>query len=240
MGRELIRFALYLVVFFIVLTLYTKTVGPLPFSVNSVTTTKTTTFDVTGEGRVTVAPDTANVSAGVSATGSTVKEVQDKMNAAINKVSASIKNLGIESKDIKTSNYNVNPIYGESQRITGYSANTNLSIKVRDIKKVNAVIDSAIEAGATNVSNLGLTVSERSVFENEARKKAVEEAKKKAENAAKTAGFMLGKIVNYSESFADFPPPLALSLEVKDRGQTNIEPGENEIVVTVTLSYEIK
>ena len=180
------------------------------------------------------------ISAGISATGSTSEQVQNRIDTIINKVSFAVKKAGVDEKDIQTSNYNINPTYDRSQRITGYSANTNLSIKVRDIKKVNAIIDSAIEAGATNVSNLGLTVSERSVFENDARKKAVEEAKKKAENAAKIAGFNLGKIINYSESFADFPPPLALSLEAKDRGQTNIEPGENEIVVTVTLSYEIK
>lgn len=239
MVRELTKTALHLIVFFLILTLYTKIAGPLPFSVNS--TTNTSIFDVTGEGRVTVAPDLANVLAGVSVTGSTVKEVQDKMNSTINKVSAAIKDLGIDPKDIQTSNYNINPTYGETQRITGYSASTNLTIKVRDIDKVNSVIDASSEAGATNVSSLGFETSENSLFEEKARKEAINDAKKKAEIAAKAAGFRLGKIINYQENTGGVPRPLAF--KTAGRGgdlKTSIEPGSNEIVITVTLSYEIK
>lgn len=239
MVRELTRTALHLIVILLIFSLYTKIAGPLPFSVNS--TTNTSILDVIGEGRVTVAPDLANVSAGVSTTGSTVKEVQDKMNATINKVSAAIKALGIDAKDIQTSNYNVNPTYGESQRITGYSASTNLTIKVREIDKVNSVIDAATEAGATNVSSLGFETSETAVFEEKARKEAIDNAKKKAEVAAKAAGFRLGSIINYQENTGGFPQPLAF--ESAGRGgdlKTNVEPGTNEIVITVTLSYEIK
>ena len=239
MVRELTRTALHLIVILLVLTIYTKIAGSLPFSINS--TTNTSIFDVTGEGKVTVALDLANVSAGVSVTGPSVKEVQDKMNVVINKVSAAVKDLGIDSKDIETSNYNVNPIYGESQRITGYSASTNLTVKVREINKVNSVIDSATEAGATNVSSLGFETSETEVFEEKARKEAIDNAKKKAEAAAKAAGFRLGRIINYQENPGGFPQPLAY--EAGGRGgdlKTSLEPGSNEVIVTVTLSYEIK
>lgn len=242
MGREISRTALTFALFFLILFIYTKIAGPLPFSVTSVTTNKTTTFDVLGEGKVTVKPDTATIQAGVSATGVNAEEAQNKMNSAINEVSNAVKKVGTEPKDIQTTNYNVNPTYDLNQKITGYSANTTLTVKVRDIEKVNNVIDAATKAGANNVASLGFTTSERSVFENEARKKAVEDAKKKAENTAKIAGFRLGKLVNYSESFnGGFPRPVALSSEVKDSGTpTTIEPGSEEVLVTVTLSFDIR
>lgn len=244
MKNHLISSAINFIVFFILLFLFTKISGPLPFSVNSVTTTKNATFDVTGTGKASVKPDIATVQAGVSSSGPTTAIVQEQMNISINKISAAIKNLGIDPKDIQTSNYNVNPVYDYTlgQKITGYSANTNLTIKVRDINKTNQVIDVSTTNGATNVTSLGFSTEDQSGAENEARKIAVSDAKKKAENAAKIVGFTLGKIINYSESFGgNFPRPVALSTENKtiDSG-TNLETGTNEINITITLSYEIR
>lgn len=239
MSKEIVRTTLNIAVFFLILFLYIKIVGPLPFLINSVTTTKSTTFDVTGEGKVSVKPDTATIQAGVSASGSTASEVQNKINSAINNVSFSVKKLGVDSKDIQTTNYSINPTYDLNQKITGYSANTTLTINVKDIEKVNNIIDAATKAEANNVASLGFTTSDKSVFENEARRKAVADAKKKAKNSANIAGFRLGKLVNYSESLGSNPRPIPLVME-KSSSATNIEPGLDEIQVTVILSYEIE
>lgn len=238
--------AVTLVIFFILLFVYTKFVGPIPFSVNSITTTKSTTFDVTGEGKSSIKPDFANISAGVSATGATTKEVQDKINSVISKVSEAVKALGVDSKDIQTANYNVNPTYdytGGTQKITGYSANTNLTIKVRNIDNAGKVIDAATANGANNVSNLGFDSTDSTAAENDARTKAVAAAKQKAEDAAKIAGFTLGKIVNYSENSGGTPiiRPLGLGgANLTAAPQTKLETGTNEVVIDVTLSYEIR
>lgn len=223
--------------FFILLFIYTKLFGPIPFSVNSVTTTKSQTFDVVGEGKVSAAVDVANLSVGARAQAPSVKEAQDQINAVINKVSEAIKSIGIDSKDIQSANYNINPDidYSQgSQRIKGYTANTTLSIKVRDITKANDVIDTATKNGANEVSGINFAVDDKEKAENQAREKAVTDAKRKAEAASKIAGFKLGRIVNYSENFGDFPRPVLLEAQ-----KTQIEPGSSEIVVTVTLSYEI-
>ncbi|MFA5933141.1 MAG: SIMPL domain-containing protein [Microgenomates group bacterium] len=235
-----------LIIFFILLFIYTKFVGPIPFQVNSTSTTKTTTFDVTGEGKSTIKPDFATISAGVSATGTTTKEVQDKVNQIIGKVSESVKALGIDSKDIQTANYNINPTYdysGGPQRITGYSANTNLTVKVRKIDEAGKVIDAATQAGANNVNNLGFDSTDTTSAENEARTKAVAAAKKKAEDAAKIAGFTLGKIVNYSENTGGSPIIRAMGLggaNLAATPETKLETGSNEVIINVTLSYEIR
>ncbi len=244
--RTIASVAAPILIFFILLFAYTKIAGPIPFSVTSVTTTKSDTFNVTGEGMVAAKPDIATLSVGILAQASTVKAAQDQINSNINRVSEAVKKLGVEQKDIQTQNYQINPTYdfqGSTQRISGYSASTNLSIKVRKIDQINQVIDEATANGANQVGNISFDVDEKAKLQNEAREKAVAEARKKAESAAKIAGFRLGRMVNYSESFDGGPGPIQLrTLAVPGGGEkvnTTIEPGSSEIKVVVTLSYEI-
>lgn len=234
-------------VFFISLFLYTRLAGPIPFSVNSVTTTKTDFFAVTGEGKTVVRPDIALVNVGVQTNSSSVQQVQNNLNSNINEVTKALKALGIDEKDIKTTGYGIHPSYDWTsgrQRITGYSANTNLSIKVRNIDKVNEVIDTATSKGANVVGNVSFDVDDRAKAEDEARKEAVKEAKRKAEEAARAAGFRLGKIVSYSENQGDYPKPIGYDstrLEsLAKEAPTDIQTGSTEIKITVTLGYEIE
>jgi len=236
-----------IIVFFIALFAYTKLAGPIPFSVNSITTTKTDTFTVTGEGKVTVHPDIATVSVGVQAQESSVKTVQSELNKTVNAVSAAIKKAGVDGKDIQTSNYSINPMYdysGRTQRITGYQASSNLTIKVRNIDNANGVIDAATGAGATDVGGISFDVDDKTKAQNQARELAVADAKKKAADAARIAGFSLGKIINYSENFGGVPRPYLAASKAEGAGDTSIstqvEPGSSEIVVTVSLGYELR
>ncbi len=238
---------LSLIVFFVSLFLYTKFAGPIPFSITNVTSNKSETFTVTGEGKVSVKPDIATVNVGVQATGTTVKEVQDNLNKNINAVSAAVKQLGVDEKDIKTSNYNMYPTYdytSNRQRITGYQASSNLTIKVRDIEKANSVVDGATGAGANTVGGISFDVDDKTKAEDEARKLAVGDAKSKAQLAAKTAGFTLGKIINYQESTGgNRIIPMYAKAETGLGGATaptQLETGSTDITLNVTLSYEVK
>lgn len=233
--------------FFTLLFVYTKVAGPIPFAVNSVTTTKSDTFNVSGEGKVSIAPDIASVNVGVRSQGATVKVAQDQMNISINKVVEAIKALGVDAKDVKTANYNVNPDYdftSGTQRIKGYTASTTIVVKVRDTSKVNSVIDTSTANGANEVMGISFEVEDRTKAENEAREKAVEDAKKKAADASRIAGFRLGRMVNYSENFGGINPPIAFrtmnAAEKLDTTATSVEPGSSEVIVNVTLSYEIQ
>lgn len=245
-SRILILPVIGVTTFFILLFTFTKVFGPIPFSINSVNTTKSTTFDVTGEGKVTSIPDAAMITIGVQESGLTVKEAQNKLNSSINKVSEVVKKLGIDSKDIQTTNYNINPEYdysNDSQRIKAYSANTNLQIKVRQLENVNSVIDIATANGANQIGGISFDINDKSKLENEARQKAVLETKKKAADASKIAGFKLGKIINYSENIgsSSLPPIRAMAIEKAIGGApTKVETGTTDITVSVTLSYEIQ
>lgn len=237
-----------ILVFFAALFVYTKLAGPIPFSLSSVVTNKTDSFTVTGEGKATAIPDLAVVTAGVQAQGTSVNQVQETVNAKSAAVIEAIKKLGIKDEDIQTTNYSVNPTYdyqSSTQRITGYTANNTVTIKIRDTEKANSVIDAATTNGANQVGGVTFEVSDKTKAENEARDVAIAEAKKKAETAAKAAGFTLGRVINYSEGFGGgMPMPMyakdmAVSA-VMERSTTQVEPGSSEIVVTVSLSYEIR
>lgn len=240
--------------FFILLFTFTRIFGPIPFSVNSVTTTKSDEFRVSGEGEVSVTPDIAYLTVGILSNGSTVRQAQEQINSVINKVSSAIKGLDVDEKDIKTQNYSIAPTYdytGGTQRITGYSASTNLSIKIRNLDNINSVIDASTASGANTVGGISFDVedepsssSSKTKAENEAREKAVADAKKKAEAASRIAGFKLGKIINYQESGNDIIPVYrALVVEgaaLPADKSTQIESGSSQIKITVTLSYEIQ
>lgn len=230
---------------FVLLAFYTKFIGPIPLSITSVTTTKSDTFSVSGEGIVEVRPDVATVNVGVQVDGQTVKVAQESLNARINAVSEAVKQLGISDKDIKTTNYSIYPQYDYregAQKILGYQASANLLVKARNLDRVNDVIDAATANGANQVGGISFDVDDKEKFRDEARKKAVEDAKSNAQRASSIAGFRLGKIINYSESTGGEPVPmLARTMEGVGGGkqETQVEPGVNEIRLTITLSYEI-
>jgi uncharacterized protein YggE len=234
---------------FIVLFLYNK-FGP-PFSFSSTVTQKTDLFTVSGEGKVTVIPDTGIVDVGINITRPTVKSAQSDVNNIINKISSDTKKLGVDAKDIKTSNYSIYPEYdyrASSSKITGYRVTASLTIKVRDLDKINTVIDTATADGANTVSGIQLTVDETKQKQllQQAREEAVKEAKIKAESLARAAGITLGRIVNVQESGDNYIRPVAyakMALESSMGGSapiTDIQPGSTDISTTVTLFYETK
>lgn len=209
--------------------------------ISSVVSQKQDFFTVTGEGKVTVVPDTAIVDLGITVSRPTVKAAQTQVNSVINTISQSIKDLGISAKDIKTSNYSIYPQYND--RITGYQVNASLTVTVREIDKVNQVIDIATAKGANTVGGIQLTVDDARQKEllQQAREMAVKDAKSKAESLANAAGLTLGKIVNVQEDANNFPRPIMSMLAIADSTpKTNIQPGSTDISTSVTLFYETR
>ena len=234
--------------FFIILFLFTKFAGPLPFSINSVQTTKSTLFQVTGTGKVSEAPDSATVSFGTTKTASTIADAQNQTNTATQAILSALRGQGIEEKNIKTTNYSVNPNYDFTsgrQSITGYTVTQNIDVTIQPIEKVNAVLDILTANGANIVGQVSFTFSDskKQQLENKARELAVKEAKTKAEGLANAAGIRLGKIVDVSEQTNEEPRPIMPMALAKDEASaggtpTQVTPGENSITLSVTLSYE--
>jgi uncharacterized protein YggE len=246
-----------ILIFFVALFLYTTFAGPIPFTVNSINTNKTDFFTAEGSGEESAVPDTATVYLGITAQGTSVTDAQNKANSMSDKIIKSVKDQGIAEKDIKTTNYSINPNYGTggaepliypgtgNQRIVGYTVNQSFEVKVKPIDKVNKVIDSATQAGANQVQGASFTFSDDllKTLEDKARKEAVSKAKQKAQSLANSAGVRLGRVVNVVESSSTpgIYPLRATAQKVEDSmNETNITPGENTVSINVTIFYETR
>lgn len=230
-----------------------KILGPLPISISQTTTTKMSTFDVSGEGEVTTTPDRAEINGGVQISESTVASAQDKGNQIISKITQDLIQLGINRDDIKTAGYSLYPNYdfrGGSQRITGYSLNVTLKVTIKDFKNINTAIDTMTADGANQVGGVTFTLSEekRLEIENQAREIAINRAKEKANSLSRISGVRLGKIINIAESTNQAPVPLfARDMAIKTLeaagganpvAPTEVSPGSTTFSMAVTLSYE--
>ena len=205
-------------------------------------------ISVSGEGRVSVAPDMAVLSIGVSAKETTVAAANSAAQAAMDRLLGSLKGAGIEDKDIQTSQFSINPEYDyqfNEQKLTGYRVTHMLQVKVRDIDRAGEVIDGGVEAAGdlVQVGSISLTVDDTSALSNQARELAMADAKAKAQELARLADVNLGKPISISESSYTPSPPVYYGAEraalPATGGVTEISPGELEVVVSVQITYGI-
>lgn len=213
------------------------------------TTMKSTELSVTGEGKVEVVPDTAYVDLGIQVSNvSTVEQAQQQINTTNNAIIEAMNTLGIEKKNIKTSNYSIYPNYnyeGGQNTITGYNGNVTLTIQTETPAQVSDVIAQATAAGANEVQNTRFEVKDPAKYRAEARSKAIDNAKEQAQKIAGDLGIRLGKVVNVVEqtSGSSAPVPLYDSRAMGlggGGGGANLEPGSQNITSVVTLYFEKK
>ena len=127
--------------------------------------------------------------------------------------------------------------------IVGYTVEQTVEVKVRDLDKVGDILSGVVENGANSTSQLYFTVDDRAQYENEARTMAMEQARDKAKTIAKVGGFRVGKLLSVDEYFYGPGPYYAEAMgggDVKTTDSPIIEPGSQEITITVNLRYEIK
>lgn len=206
------------------------------------------TISVQGKGTVKASPDVAVADIAISVEGATAKGAQDEANVKSKAVVDYLKKAGIKDADIKTSGYNIYPqydyVYGRS-RIRGYQVTQSLTVKMRDMDKANTIVDGVVTAGANQVNSLRFEVDQPELLKSEARKLAIDDANKKADELRDQLHIGLGKIVSFSES-GDYVPPImygmgggAMAKEVSVTAP-DLPAGENEIVVNVTITYQIR
>ncbi len=207
------------------------------------------TISVNGTGKVIAKPNIATINIGVMAEKGDVAAAQDENSKKMNALIAQIKNLGVEEKDIKTTNYAVYPQYdypGGKQQIRGYQVSQEAQIKIRDLAKVSAALKAATESGANQVSGISFTIDEPENLRREARDKALTNARENAEQIAKQLDVALGRVIGYNEYQNPQPGPVPYyAKDISGIGgpaaqeAPTIQPGSNEVVVDVTVTYEI-
>src|ERR1700680_4759713 len=142
-------------------------------------------ISVTGEATVSVPPDLAQIDGGVTSEAKTAREASEANNAAMGKVLQALKGAGIEEKDVQTSRLSLQPQSATNRTgppaISGYRASNRVTIRVRDVAKVANAIDTLVGAGANEIGGINFVVSQASKLLDEARERAVADARRKAE-----------------------------------------------------------
>lgn len=200
-------------------------------------------ISVTGEATMSTAPDQAQINAGVTTEAKTAREASDANNAAMGKVLQALKGTGIEEKDYQTSRLSLQPQYPPNRNgpaaIAGYRANNQVTIKLRDIGKIANVIDTLVGAGANEIGGISFVVSQASKLLDEAREKALADARRKAEIYARAAGAALGEPLGISEE-ASATPMFRGRMNAPMAATAQVAPGEETLSVTVHASWAIK
>lgn len=228
----------------------------------SVDLTNTRIFSSSGEGKAVAIPDIATISFSVvTQGGKNIQSLQTQNTEKANAAIAFLKENGVEAKDIKTSNYNVEPRYQyyncsyssfengkvcPPSEIVGYTITQTADVKIRDFVKIGDILSGLVAKGANTVSQLQFGLDDPTKAQNEARSEAIRKAKEKAKVVAETAGFRLGKLISVDEGFNY--PYMMRTMSEKDYGigggdiapAPAIEPGSQEISITVTLRFAIE
>ena len=207
-----------------------------------------TRLDVNATGEVTRVPDVAIISAGVVSRAATATAaLQDSANR-MSQVLAALKRAGVEQRDIQTSTVSLNPEYrypeNQSPQLTGYSANNQLTIRFRDIRNSGKILDALVAEGANQINGPNLTIDKPEAALDEARANAIAAGRARAELYARSLGLRVARVVAVSESGgyavpppAPPPPPMMARMEA---ASTSIQPGEQKLQVSVSMTFELQ
>ena len=199
------------------------------------------TIDVTGEGIVRVVPDEVTINIRVENTGENTKILKEQNDATISEVLKFLKKMDIADKDVRTEYMNLNKNYDHNSKTYTFAANQSLSVKLRDLKKYEAVMKGLIDTGINRIDGVSFSSSKEASLKSEARKKAVENAKMKAQEYVSVLNQTVGKAVSISEfSNSGGPQPMykmAMMDSSSGGGDQTIALGEMEIKTTVNVSF---
>lgn len=209
-------------------------------------TTPQHTLSVSGTGTVSVKPDVADVTVGVTTQRDTAGDAAADAAKVMDAVITAIKALGIAEDDIQTTSLSLSPVYDYDRtpyRLVGYTANNLVTVTVRDITQTGPVIDAATGAGATDVNGITFRLADQAAAETQAREQAVKAARAKADTIATAAGTEITGISSISETGAPTPFPVAYDMAA-GRAAAEAAPmpvlsGTIEVRVDVAIVYLI-
>jgi hypothetical protein len=207
---------------------------------------------ISGEGKVFAAPDIAIVQFGVTnecGDEETIPATIGKNAETMNKILKDIKDLGIEEKDITTTQYSLTPRYEYNERtgervFKGYVIEQDIQVKIRDFTKIGSVLSAGTNNGATLVGNLYFSIDEPEKVRQQAREEAILQAKTKAESIAKASGLKLGKVLNVNESYyPSYGYGGGVTMDkaaMESAPAPEIQPGQQEVSTTVYITYRLR
>jgi uncharacterized protein YggE len=216
------------------------------------------TLSVSGQGKISASPDVADIDVGVVAEAQTARDALSANNEAMATLTDRLKQLGVAAKDIQTTNINLNPRYAQpprpqpgqvrqqqeefTPRIIGYTVTNSVRVIVRDLDTLGELLDAVVSAGANQMNGISFRVEQSEKLLDEARTRAVADARRKAEQLAGELGMVLGSPIQVVEGGGFMPPPqpmMGRAMMMAAAESVPVSPGEQELSVSVSIIFEI-
>ena len=203
-------------------------------------------ISTTGTGAVEAAPDMATITLGVTQEARLATEAMDAASAAARAVLTRVEQAGIAPRDVQTSDVSLQPVWSRDSvsnnttpRVTGYVARNTLSIRVRDLDTLGAILDAVVQDGANTFNGLRFSLQDPEPVIAEARAAAVKDAMARAEQLAAAAGVTLGAVRSISESGGRFRPEMMEMAAARVAADVPIAAGELSMTAQVSMVFEI-
>lgn len=214
----------------------------------AVQTISGTRLDLSVTGEVSRVPDIAIISAGVVTRAATATAALEQNASRMERVRAALKRAGIADRDVQTSNISLNPEYRYREnlppQLNGYTASNQVNVRFRDIRNTGKILDALVAEGANQINGPNLTIDKPEAALDEARLKAIANGRARAEIYARALGMRVVRLLSVSEGGGySVPQPMVMmraEAASAGRADTKIDPGEQEVQVTVAMSFELQ
>lgn len=204
------------------------------------------TITVNGTGKVSVPPDMATIRTGVLTQAPTAGEALKNNSAAMQELMGTLTKMGVARKDIQTTSFNVSPLYQRDPRgrnqnnIEGYRVQNQVTVDVRDLEKLGALLDAVVQAGSNQLSGVQFGVADATEVMNTARALAIKDAKSRADTYAAAAGVRVLSVQSISEAGSVSPrPPMMGRAMAMDSAAVPVATGELDFQVSVQVVYTL-
>jgi hypothetical protein len=203
------------------------------------------TVTVSGVGTVGAAPDMAEITSGVVTQAPTAAGALVANSQAMEKVLQSLAALGVAARDIQTTGISVSPqrrvVRGEGRppEIVGYEVTNQVRVKVRDLGRLGRVLDEQVAQGANSVYGIRFGLADPAPLLDEARKRAMADARRRADLYAAAASLKIGRVVAVQEAGAAAPRP-EMAARLMTAGAVPVAPGEQEIQASVSVTFSLE
>lgn len=202
-------------------------------------------IQVTGEGRVSDVPDMAAIRLGVVTEGVDPGDAVGAMSAPMNGLLDRLDTLGIDPRDVQTSEMRLSPVYaqgdagvGDGTRITGYEASSDVSVLVRDLTELGDILNQAVSTGANRFDGLSFSMSDPLPARDAALAAAVEDAQRKAQILAEAAGMTLGPVLQITEQGGG-ARPAPMMMDLVSAAAPRVAPGSLETSVQILIRFQL-
>jgi uncharacterized protein YggE len=198
---------------------------------------------VVGAGQVQGVPDTLTAEVAIEFVAPDVTSAMDQTNERQQAVINALTDAGVDSKDISTTDVSLQPQYGSSgSDITGYRAANSIRVKIRKTDAASHLLAVIVDTGgdATRINSVSYSIQDDSKLVKDARARAFQDAKDRAQQYAQLSGLGLGKVISISEASGVTPPTPTPMQRAPMAADVPLQPGQQTVNFSVTAAWELR